>query len=378
MDPIFPSWHRFISANSHMAMSMKRKIKISIYYLLYCAIIVLLAFSIGEIVLRLNPQFAETKNHVEWLRSMMTYDELLGWRHVPGAEVSSETPEYSVRYTINSKGLRGEEHSYNKGKRFRIICPGDSFTFGWGVAAEDRFSDILKNLIGDTEAVNMGVQGYGIDQELLQLQREGVKYEPDLIVLYVIPHDLTRACYSKMWDKPKPRFVLEEGALRLTNVPVPGVDMFSFSNPTLDRIRYQLGNKSYFFYYLQDRLYNRYAHRINASGDEAIKIELAKAIFTEMQKTAESLKAKLVIIGALPVELKEFFREKNIYYCPDPLAAYPGNPGDIRYTEFHHPNASGHRLIAEGIYDFLIENNLVPEKHIEEQHSPKQNVLTDS
>lgn len=337
------------------------------HYFIYFCIGFFIFVAIGELSLRTNSKFRLKKKHVEWVRSMMAYDELLGWRLVPNSRAWSESPEYKVQYIINSKGLRDKEYSYNKEPgKLRIIYLGDSITFGWGVDANSRFTEILERRFTNVEIINMGVPGYGIDQDLLFLNQEGVKYLPDLVLIYVIPDDLKRACYSKMWGRPKPKFLLGKGdRLILSNVPVPRMDIFSFNHYMLDQIRCYLAQKSYLFYFIQHKFYLWNESRVKGSGNEAIKEELAKAVFKEMCNRVKLLNAKMITVGNLSDNIQKFLRENNIYFCEDPLLTYSGNPSEIYYTEFHHPNAFGHKLIAEGIYKYCIENRLVPEGMLE-------------
>lgn len=342
-------------------MILSRKIKIFSYFVIYLFI----ALLIGELALRCQTKIIKQKKHIEWLRSMMSYDEHLGWRHVPNAQVQSESKEYKVLYKVNSKGLRDTEYSYNKLKgEFRIVCLGDSITFGWGVNAEERFTDVLESYFTNVSVINMGVQGYGLDQELLFLIQEGVKYRPDLILIYVIPHDAIRACYSKMWDRPKPQFLLtDKNELALSNIPIPKVDVFSFRNPTLDQIRYYLAKKSYLFWFIQNKIYLWKEARIKPINNEHIITELIGAILKRIEKTAKLCGAKLVIVGNILSDKELPLEENNIYFCSDPLSFYNGRESDIRYIEFGHPNVFGHKLIAESIYNFLIENKLVPKEY---------------
>src|SRR6185295_7322137 len=67
------------------------------------------------------------------------------------------------------------------------------------------------------EAVNLGVEGYGPGQELLVLEREGLREDPDVVVLAVcLRNDFVDAVLPvALYDgvTPGPRFRLVEGRL---------------------------------------------------------------------------------------------------------------------------------------------------------------------
>jgi hypothetical protein len=94
---------------------------------------------------------------------------------------------------INSHGLRGHETTYEKPPaKVRILNLGDSVVMGWGVRVEDTYGRRLDSLLnkegyGDLhfEVINAGVPGWSLDNALAYLQAEGLKYEPDLILLDV-------------------------------------------------------------------------------------------------------------------------------------------------------------------------------------------------
>ncbi len=74
---------------------------------------------------------------------------------------------------------------------------------------------------GRVGVVNLGVGGYSNDQELLLFQREGKKYDPDVVVLLVYDNDIVYNIRSKYWRGGKPVFALTSGELVLANTPVP-------------------------------------------------------------------------------------------------------------------------------------------------------------
>jgi lysophospholipase L1-like esterase len=114
---------------------------------------------------------------------------------------------------INSHGLRGPETPYEKpAGTFRILNLGDSVAMGWGVREEDTYGRRLEQWLNDQgaddlryEVINAGVPGWNLENALVYLQVEGLKYEPDLILL-----DVTTV-----------NDIYGESALRANNQPAP-------------------------------------------------------------------------------------------------------------------------------------------------------------
>lgn len=122
----------------------------------------------------------------------------------------------------NSRGIRGKkEYAYKKKPGVtRILTIGDSFTFGEEVADGETFSRYLERLLPGVEVINMGVHGYGHDQILLYLREEGMKYEPDIVILGFLYYDMERNIQT-FRDFAKPWFTLGKKGLVLRGVPVP-------------------------------------------------------------------------------------------------------------------------------------------------------------
>ena len=101
------------------------------------------------------------------------------------------TREFSSHYTTNSLGYRGREFSVDKPEdTFRILMLGDSITFGRGVDDEQTFAYLLPGLLNgkyqdkNLEVINAGYyDGYSLDSYYVYLINEGLKLEPDLVVL---------------------------------------------------------------------------------------------------------------------------------------------------------------------------------------------------
>jgi hypothetical protein len=83
---------------------------------------------------------------------------------------------------------------------------------GWGVREEDTYGQQLASRLnregsGDLrfEVINAGVPGWSLENELAYLQAEGLKYQPDLVVLdLTIANDINGKSALLAGNDPKP------------------------------------------------------------------------------------------------------------------------------------------------------------------------------
>jgi len=72
--------------------------------------------------------------------------------------------------------------------RKTVLVLGDSFTFGSNVDCDQTIPAHLERALGgDYQVVNMGVVAYGPDQSFIQLQQDGLKLNPALVILALFP-----------------------------------------------------------------------------------------------------------------------------------------------------------------------------------------------
>lgn len=110
--------------------------------------------------------------------------------NMPNQVYKHQSPDFKVMMRTNSKGIRSDvEYPYAKpvGTK-RIVVLGDSFGMGYEVELEDTFTQVMRqNLINEMgqniEVINLSVSGYGTAEQLLMLQNEGIKYQPDLVLV---------------------------------------------------------------------------------------------------------------------------------------------------------------------------------------------------
>ncbi len=109
----------------------------------------------------------------------------------PGSTVSFHTREFSYRATINSLGLRDREIQKDKGRHFRILCFGDSWTFGWGVEAENSWPAKLEKFLHengfpDAEVINCGQGGQYPTGYREHMEKAIPVLKPDLVIAGIL------------------------------------------------------------------------------------------------------------------------------------------------------------------------------------------------
>ncbi len=160
--------------------------------------------------------------------SMLNFDAELGW--CSKADDRPNPAQYDwAGCRIGNQPLARER---SPGVH-RAVAIGCSFTVGDEVEAHDTWEAQLEHLVPDLEVANLGVGGFGLDQALLRLRRDGTRLHPDEVWLGVLPSVLLRCVTTYMpalghWDYPvsfKPRFELvQDGELRFVPSPTRTLD----------------------------------------------------------------------------------------------------------------------------------------------------------
>lgn len=103
---------------------------------------------------------------------------------------------FSRRWTgqvlVNEQGFRGRSFATPKPAGvYRIAVIGDSFTFGNGLEARDRYTDVLdKWLPDDFEVLNFGIPGNNTPQHLQVLRDRVLQAQPDFVLLQWFVNDI--------------------------------------------------------------------------------------------------------------------------------------------------------------------------------------------
>jgi hypothetical protein len=190
---------------------------------LFAALTVALSLSAcllcGEVAIRLL--FKEQLEAPRDERSLSyRFDSLLGWFPVEGSD-RTFSGYRTISASHNQYGFR--DHEYMMKAKPRIAFLGDSFVWGFDVEPEERFTEKLQAKIPEWEVLNLGVSGYGTDQEFLLLQQWYPLLNPDIVFLVYTEgsddYDNLRAINFGGYFKPF--YHVQDDKITLKGVPVP-------------------------------------------------------------------------------------------------------------------------------------------------------------
>jgi lysophospholipase L1-like esterase len=151
-------------------------------------------------------------------------DAQTGWSRPPnqnGFIVQRVPGIFKTHFQTNSRGMRDREYAVEKSGKLRILALGDSVTEGWGVEETETYPKVLEShYLQGVEVWNLGVIGYGTDQELRRLGQVIDTYHPDIVTLAFFFNDLSDNSFSRALWSPnyvKPHFDVQGEALVLTD-----------------------------------------------------------------------------------------------------------------------------------------------------------------
>lgn len=153
----------------------------------------------------------EIRDHA-FPRHLVQLDDTLGWRLAAGNRDIHTSANFEQEYVINSLGFRDIERSTSRmaDSPARLLVFGDSQIFGWGIPLGQRLTDVAQAETG-VELWNLGVPGYGFDQQLLAYQRDTGEIDVDGVIFYVSQATEYRLSFDFLFGISKPIFVHRAG-----------------------------------------------------------------------------------------------------------------------------------------------------------------------
>jgi hypothetical protein len=299
---------------------------------------------------------------------LFVHDSIRGARLAPNCTTTSIEPnrEYVVTVHSNNHGFR-DYKDYRLAKREnvrRVVILGDSFSYGNGVEELARYSNLLDDLLGESiEVYNLALSNYGLDQALLTLESEGLRYGPDLIILgFSDPmlERLSRRVTGSLWSNPF--FELERGVLTLSRQPsrsMPAVEAFLA--------------KSYLWRFANQRLAAVFGER-DATARWDRNAQVAEPVIGKFAELARQVGSALVIFPinaryilheagdstpALNRWLERLSRSADFHFLDlYPVFARTGY-AELYYPIDGHYNTRGHVLVAETLCRFVLSREII-------------------
>ncbi len=126
---------------------------------------------------------------------IFAFDKELGTKHMTNKSITWRKEGFSRSY-FDGAGLReGNLQKEKAAAVYRIALLGDSMVEGLQVPIEETFGRLLGKHLNDTlernplpgisqvQVLNFGTSGYSTVQELLQLEKQVLAYQPDLVIV---------------------------------------------------------------------------------------------------------------------------------------------------------------------------------------------------
>ena len=133
-------------------------------------------------------------------RPALRPDPKFGWRLIESQTTRLRWQGYDYVVTSNSLGFPGPKYPAKKSSSvYRVMTVGGGFTSAEGVDTAQAWPRLLELIlnqrgVGQTvEVLNFAVTGYGPSQYAAVVEEYGPVYEPDVILVTLIPNDFRKA-----------------------------------------------------------------------------------------------------------------------------------------------------------------------------------------
>lgn len=123
----------------------------------------------------------------------------------PNSKARYQSVEFDFMANANSLGLRDREIALDKGDKYRILCFGDSWTFGWGVDISASWPSKLEAFLHaqgltNVEVINCGQGGQYTTIYLDYMNKAVPLLKPDMVIVGVLQGDDLAQLYEEHFD----------------------------------------------------------------------------------------------------------------------------------------------------------------------------------
>jgi lysophospholipase L1-like esterase len=336
---------------------MKNKPKNRVKDILVSFLFISLFFIVFEIVLR-----------IIGYGNLVLYDphETLLWVLKPEQDCYTKVGHHPIH--ISGNGHRGDDFTIEKKPgTLRILCLGNSCTFGWGVRYEDTYVDQLEKLIREKypelsiEIINGGVNAYSLLQQVLFIQERGIHYQPDIITISF--------SFTEGWQSFSPNSPPEVKEKILDGVRTKNI----LRQIALYHLFGELQFKKYYYEYREslfaDSAWESMARKKKGEEYETQLLKLIRLLNENGTKlmfiiipSEEQVRRENPRPQVAPQRLMVNCGASNGIPVVDVKSTFRASHDKVLYLDNDnvHPNPVGHLFIAQQILETLEENNYVP------------------
>ena len=319
------------------------------------------ASAIGEVGLRLLGYKGAPESVISNIYEVD--DSILNWRYVPGSEVQ----QGKVLHKYNSIGFRDVDHALQKPTGIkRVVIVGDSVTDAGGVEQEAMFSTRLQVGLGPTyEVITLAMGGLNTPQEVHLLEKEGLPYKPDLVILNFVLND---ADFHTEYHATKRYHSDKDNVVGILGLPI---------NPSFKRAL----KSSSLVYFVKQRFEHVYGliqgndktDYFDSLWNKAENRKKVTDSFDQLQRMSESSAFRvLIIIWPILTQFPNYKFDSIHHWVSTESEARGFKVLDLlphfslqSYRKLQitaednvHPNHLGHEIAAEAFLDWARKNNL--------------------
>jgi len=220
------------------------------------------------------------------LWGILREDEFLGFTSKENAVTTNRW------WQSNNIGARSNKttHSFKSPFKERILIFGNSYAQSSRVPQHQTIDFYLNHIGPDVEALNFGVDGYGMAQSYLRFQTYKDKLEFDRVILFFVPKaDLERDInvhrylglnwLSSYSINIQPRYIIKNGELTLIQSPYKNLDKLVENN------RNSISDKMKNHLRAYDSFYFKFWHETTPILDNLMLVKLLKSKIYNKKKT---------------------------------------------------------------------------------------------
>lgn len=345
---------------------MKDDRKIGRKRLIALAIAIVASFSLMEVALRM---ISPLHKFVNPMSSFNQFDAELGWLGIPNANARFCKPDFDVQVKHNADGFRLKVRPTTTSNLPICAVFGDSFTWGWGVAEGQIFTDVIQDMARNTADIqNFGVNATGTFQQALLLKRLVQNgYKPSRVIIMFFANDFSD-CIAQ--DGRKPWLKVTEGTVSVENYPVTDNPLSRGPWTTVRKSSKLLSTIAYVYNLWKERSQMSQTTGTFVSSGPTPEAEVAvRFALTDISQTCHTAGIDLLVVFVPELRdlvnqsdslfAKSLFNicqtEKIPFFNPtEAMRARAGeHPENFFFPHDQHWTANGHRAVGQAIADQL-------------------------